>query len=641
VYKISIPASAANKNVNKEELYKILIEAGATRMFWSMGIISLKKEKLQAELDFLREVVPYFQERGIEVGIWFWTFWRNELTEEYLEDCMQVKFSGAKRIVETTLKNNSGFCCPASKRFVDEAMEVITAIAEINPDIMMFDDDYRFGNLGGYSGCYCKHHIKMVSEKLGRVITREELYEKVYEGKPNAERNAFIEALGESMENFAIRVRETVNKVNPQIRFALCSVLSLWDNDGTDSIKIAKLLAGDTKPLIRLIGAPYWAKDEGWRVSLNNVVELERMETGWIGDEDIEIMTEGDVCPTSCQRVPAAYLECFDTILRAADVGDGILKYMYDYASFLGYDNGYVRRHLANKDMYVALERVFGDKKVTGVRVYEAMKKFAYADFEGVKEPDRYVEDLFQTRAGRVLSDNAVPTIYSGNDGVGIAFGENARNLPAEALENGLILDIRAAKILTEQGIDVGIESIGENMLNDRLYYPEFNEYIKTNYTPNSAYKLSAKEGARVVTYSTNDGKELFVDSFLYENEQGGRFLILGFDAAYTEFNSYRTYCMQRMLYSACEWLGGKKLPAKCQGNPGIYILTKKDADGNMAVGVWNIFEDETLSTVVELDGEYSSAEIIGANGRLEGDKVIIENLPAFKFCFINLKKDR
>ena len=35
--------------------------------------------------------------------------------------------------------------------------------------------------------------------------------------------------------------------------------MSSWDIDGTNAYELAKILAGNTKPLVRLIGAPYWA----------------------------------------------------------------------------------------------------------------------------------------------------------------------------------------------------------------------------------------------------------------------------------------------------------------------------------------------------------------------------------------------
>ena len=117
-------------------------------------------------------------------------------------------------------------------------------------------------------------------------------------------------------------------------------------------------------------------------------------------------------------------------------------------------------RHIEHQELYSQISRIFDGKTATGVRVYEKMNKADDADFSGIANPEKYASHLFFSYAARLLSDNTIPTIYQGNDGVGIAFGENARNLPDEAFSNGLILDIRAARILMEKGVDVGISRI-------------------------------------------------------------------------------------------------------------------------------------------------------------------------------------
>ena len=69
--------------------------------------------------------------------------------------------------------------------------------------------------------------------------------------------------------------------------------MSVWDMDGVDSFTLAKLLAGNTKPLVRLIGAPYWAENRFLGNRLEDVIELERMERSWHEGDDIEVFSEG------------------------------------------------------------------------------------------------------------------------------------------------------------------------------------------------------------------------------------------------------------------------------------------------------------------------------------------------------------
>ena len=599
----------------------------------------LTKTKIEKKIELFKEFIPFFKASGIETGIWLWTFWRSDLTEQYIENNMMVTSKGKKKLtkshINSNIENHSGYCCPSSPEFVNDALKIIKSLAELKPDIMMFDDDFRFGALEDFSGCYCDRHLEMTSKKLGRNISREELFKAVYEGKPNAERKAWLDSLGESLENFAKEVRKTVDSVDPNIRFALCAVSTSWGNDGSDCITLAKLLAGNTRPLMRFIGPPYWSN---YRVNtINDVIELERMQDAWCVNTGIETMTEGDAYPRPRYQVPASYLECFDSALRVAGVADGILKYMLDYTSSTKYETGYEKHQNYNSDMYNAIDRIFANKKEVGVKVYEIPDKFRRADFTNTYSPERYVDECFKSGSA-LLSDCGIPTVHKEDSNIGIAFAEGVYGIDFNNLKKGLILDIRAARILMENGIDVGLEKIGGNIKNDLIFYPEENEYVKSYYEDSSAFELFLKPGAKPVAYSTN-GDEKYVDTYLYENANGTRFLVFGFDAANTSYDHHRNYSIKHLISDKYEWLSGEKIPVRLDDDPYAYTICKKDENGNMAVGIWNIFADEIKNSTIILDNQYSSAEIIGAKGELSGNKIKIESLGAYKFCFINLKK--
>lgn len=639
MHKISVPVVVHDNHFNGKAALKELQRCNADRVFLSVGVISISNEDNQKIIDILKENIPFFKEAGLEVGVWLWTFWRSGFSAEEEKDLLMVRRSGEYRATVGTLstseKNLTGFCCPTSERFIAQTTDFLKNIAALKPDIIMFDDDFRYGFMDETIGCYCERHMKLMEQKLGRGFTRDELNALIYSDKPNKTRSIWLETMGESLKAFAVAVRAAVDSVDKNIRMAFCSCMSDWDIDGVDSVTLTKLLAGNTKPLMRLIGAPYWAIDKAWGNRLQHVIELERMEYAWCEGAGIEIMTEGDVYPRPRHKVPASYLECFDSALKAAGVGEYTHKYMIDYTSSPTYESGYIDRHLNNTDNYNAIERIFADKTAVGVRVYESMEKFRDADFNGIDNPEDYAHNLFFSRAARMLSDNTVPTVYSGNNGVGIAFGENARKLPAEAYDNGLIIDIRAAKILMEKGIDVGIKCIGDKHTNDMLYYPGDNEYVRSYFS--NSYYVTPEEKAEAVTYSLN-GEERFPDAFLYKNAKGQRFLVFAFDAAFINENRWRSYSMQKMLYSSVEWLAQKPMSAVCGGHPDLYILCKKNDDG-MTVGLWNLFADEVMNPEIVLDGKYTNAEFINCSGKLSGNKIKLSGIPPFNFALINLKK--
>lgn len=80
---------------------------------------------------------------------------------------------------------------------------------------------------------------------------------------------------------------------------------------------------------------------------------------------------------------------------------------------------------------------------------------------------DRMVSS-YKSTASRLLTFNSILTVYQNNGGLVLLLGENARYMDCAALKNGAFLDIRAAEILQQRGIDVGL-------IDAQPYDPEVN----------------------------------------------------------------------------------------------------------------------------------------------------------------------
>ena len=638
MFKLAVPIHI-NERTNVDTVLNTLENVGAEYVFLAFDnvVLSAEREKYEKTLASVSEIIPLLKRRGYKVGLWFWSLWLCDIDADELDGEVMMRSSGKPRIsysaLNSTEKKLSGYLCPTSEK-ISVMLDIIECAARYSPDIILLNDDLGYATYLGGIGCYCERHIRLVEEALSRPITREELREAVLSGKPNEIRDTWLNISGRTIEDYARRIRERIDSVDKNIRCGFCAVMSNWGIDGTNAERIAKIMAGGTRPMIRLIGAPYWAAIGAWGNRLQHTVELSRMEAAWVEDADIELIAEGDVYPRPRHRVPATYLENYDTALRASGACDGILKIMFDYMASIGYESGYLERHIKNQSLYSEIERIFGDKRAVGVRVYESMDKVRTMDLSGIADPDKYAAESFFSYAARLLADNSIPTTYEGA-GVGIAFGENARYLPEEALEHGLILDIPAARILMERGVDVGLEAIGDCLQNSALYFPCDGERIPANYRPEVARAIIPKRSARVVTYSAC-GDRLSPDAIEYEDERGRRFLVYAFDGALVDENRYRNYSTQRQLAASVEWISRGRLPAVCLGNPDLYMICKENESG-MAIGLWNMFPDEIASPVITLSRSYRSAEFINCRGRLEGDRIILSEISPYGYVFVHL----
>ena len=649
MYKISVPLTLNGVVARNdyEAIYAELKRFGAERVFLSSGSYTLSESEFEERFKDLKKATAFFKSKGLEVGYWNWSFM---FSNEHPYACL-TDFNG---------KKIDAFACPSDENFVKFSADYFKRFADCGIDILLFDDDLRFGFYSEFPTCLCDNHIAKINEILDENLTREELKEKILNGAKNKYRDAYIKSNGEFLKNFCRNMRETIDTVNPKLRIGYCACMTNWDLDGVTASELSHILAGNsTKPILRLIGAPYWAVEKNDNNNLQDVIELERMERSWIGDDDIEIIAEGDAYPRPRFRCPASYLEGFDTAIRVSGCTDGILKYGIDYHSDINYENGYRKFHERNIENYKLIEKYFSDKKSTGIRIYESAKKISDAVVPTKINETTNFEHLFFSNAARTLAHNTIPTVYEGRGVCGICFDENARNLPFEALENGLIIDIAAAEILTECGIDVGIKEFICNEKGLCNIIPASEEYfIKENNFVDSngikIYDIVIDEKAEVLSClkvdqtificNTDQGyenKEIPM-SYRYENASGQRFLVLNMNTRHFESawqtNVLKQYARSRQIADAVEWLSGKKLPAYSYGNPAMYIQTK-ESDGALAVGIWNFFADIAIEPVVELAYTYKSIEFINCSGELKGDRVYLSDIPAFGFVGFEVKK--
>ena len=629
MYQVSVPINCDKfyRTKNKQLILDELKAFDADRVMLNFetaldGHVVLFDEKdYQRQIDRMSEACAFFKQHGYEVGAWFWGLQFDE----------QFSFTTIKTLKG---KNVDRFACPTDTDFLRKFQQCLIDIARTGVDIILLNDDLRFGAWGGF-GCLCKNHVRMICNELGDEIAEKRLAELILDGGKNKYRDAFLNANRRSLENYAIKMREAVDTVNPKIRLGFCACMTSWDVDG-DAFELAKLFAGNTKPILRLIGAPYWSAGKQAKNRLQNIVELERMEAAWNPYPEIELIAEGDVYPRPRLNCAANYLEGFDTALRASGALDGILRICIDYVSNVGYENGYLKKYLKNKQIYADIEKHFASKQNTGIRVYESKTKVSVMQIPNVLGGKSDMEEVFYSAAARVLAANAIPTVYEGIGVTGIAFGENAYGLNESSFENGLVIDLLAAKILTDRGIDVGIDTFGKAIPIKFQYFCDDDNYIIAQKC--FAFDIEINSAAEIISYASKTTEDASIPfCYRYQNQKGQKFFVFNCDGKDCE-NLLKHYANARVIADHTEWLSGNKLPAFCLGNPNLYMQCKED-EKSIAIGLWNFFEDEALEPVIQLDRTYESVEFLCGSGRLCADTIRLSDIPPFGFCGIVLTK--
>lgn len=654
------------------EAYAELAKQTNADLFVIVKNIFGDKALFQKEVEELRQKAAFFHARGVTLGAWLCPTTGHEgmgltIGEEgkHFTHRQVADYSGEEpKLIETAF-------CPLDENFKKDFAWKMGQIAQTGVTRSLFEDDFRLsGPPITKIACCCKLHMDAFAKKIGREVPLKELRDLLYNHEDLRYRKAWMELKRETMLSFVQALREAVDKVNPQFRIGISASRLNYDIDGATIQELAKTAAGETKPFVRLTGAPYWARENN---TLSAVIESNRMQFGWFAGSDIEIITEGDPYPRPRSRIPAAYLEAFDQILRATDGSDGIYKYMTAYREGPGYEDGYTQFHMKNQELYGLIDELFKGKKPVGLQPYIRQQKLSNAQFDDLEPFEEfgayYRLDSVIPPEAYLVTDCSVPTAYAECGYAGLAFGENARYLTEAQLKNGIITDLKGAKILTEKGIDVGLlgyTPVTANPAEEYFHKDDMAVAIgQPSPFPLRFYRTSLRKNAKVIStfrygddlpqfggynadLDENAVAEDFPACYLYENAQGQKFCVYTFVALnvqnrdiYNGFsgNFFVSYCRQRQIFESAEWLQGRKLPAQSLQNPYLFILCKEDGEYRY-VGLWNLWEDEILQPQIQLETPAEHVTFYRTEGYCDGSTVhLTQPLKPYECAFLKIKR--
>ena len=670
MYTFNVPLAEGIREDNIGELLTRLKEAQTDRVFFTFNTVLSDPDTLEKEIEKFRKKAAPFRENGIKVGIWIYPTLGYGNPAGAMTLGKNTNFT-RKRMLFVRSKDNYlqkkqkyvyGAFCPADKNFAKAFAQFVAVMAK-ETDLIIFEDDFSISGIDLLEMCCCcRLHMKEFNRRVGGNFTPEQLAEKIYEEGPNEYRDAWYRLKRDTMLDFLKTVRDAVDEVSPATRIGLCAHNSSFDLNGASLEEQAKTIAGNTKPFVRLSGAPYWEV-----ATLGTNIETARLTAHWMDGTGVETISEGDTYPRPRYRVPANSLESFDMILRADGKADGILKYMLEYSSDVLYEKGYIERHTRNLPVYRLIDRLFKGKEDAGVNLYEKQRKIGQYVFDEtepfeVSAPYLIFDTVIPT-ALVMAKDNSLPTAFGAEGYANFVFGENARDIDPEILKNGAVLDFKAAKILAERGIDVGFDGYSRMKKPNSEYFCERKDSVLVE-TPNADHSgqfffMHLKKGAVTdsifgykrnkvsLFYGAEYAEETFPACYRYENKSGMRFVVYSFTASTVQVRQifspwstglFRNYYRQKQLIDGIEWAQKKRLPATCAGNPDLYILCKKKGN-SMAVGLWNLCNDSIYDARIRLDAEYTRAQVYYNEGTLCGDELCLaKEIPPYGFTFFTVE---
>ena len=612
---------------NREQYLKDFKQLGVDHVFLSCGERwpSMGEETRNKWMDRIEDAVAFYTNKGYECGVWICTL---GFGGPLFSDAVDTgDYTQIRSIVG---KDGGDALCPTNEKFVTSIARAVQDIARRGAKMIMLDDELCLSVRPGI-GCACDNHLREFSRLLGEEITLEQLPKLVFTGKANKYRRAWLQMQGDTLRNFCRTLRGALDEVDPTVRMGFCAGYTSFDIEGVDAFELTHILAGNTKPFMRFTSAPYWHFAQRFgQAPMQTFIEYVRMQNAWGKAEGIELFAECDTYPHNRFHTPVAHIECFDTATMLTK-NIGVLKYFYHYPCQPTQERGYINAHLAAKDTKEQMQNAFHTRPEVGVRVYEEMHKLHDAtlpeSFDLAKSQKEIMYKYAFSEAQQMLSVNAIPTVYDSKGLCGICFGENAKYLPEDAFENGLILDVTAAELLQERGVDVGLLSVAPITVGVLEDFKDGNDPHAIYWANNLCDMRIAPEASvssEFVSINCLAPKLRFPACYRYENAKGQRFLVFGFRAETQTRHSgaYWSYGRGAQLGREIPWLGGKELPAKCEGHPFLYCLTNED-EKSVAVAYFNCAVDGIDEAEVTFARDVKNVKIIAGKGEQTDSRTV------------------
>ena len=251
----------------KEYSYdEVMLFINAESLF--KGFLSV--EELKPYVETIKKAKVALEQEGIKTSLNPWTtLGHGERGKVGVSKDRFAKMVGDKGIAGTLSP------CPLDEEWQDYLTEYFSyLVAEIKPNVLWFEDDFRLGNHGLESygnewggGCFCERHMKLYGEYMGREIALNEFVDGIKNGDETC-RKAFYEVNRKQIRELAELFGKRLREVYPELKIGLMAAgAKAHSIEGRDWNGVLYGFAQHTEPIQRVHLPMYrqtCAQDYGW-----------------------------------------------------------------------------------------------------------------------------------------------------------------------------------------------------------------------------------------------------------------------------------------------------------------------------------------------------------------------------------------
>lgn len=549
-----------------------------------------------------------------------------------------------QHLMDLTTGEKRFVVCPFDENFKDYLRSTFKTLAELSPKTIMVDDDFRLMARQG-RGCACPLHMKAVSEKAGREVTREELHEAIFGAKKDKELiDIFVETQKEALIGSAKAMREGVDAVDPTLPMSFCCV-------GTEesAADIAKILAGKgNPPMVRVNNGNY--HPAGAKL-INQSFHRAAKQIAALKNNGVEvILAETDTCPQNRYSTSAQNLHTHftGTILEGAT---GAKHWITRLATFEPKSGEAYRKKLAaNKGFYEKLAELQKQVRWQGAATPVSTSEVYFGDYPALAKYGWSV-CVFE-RLGLPCFFTADPNVDAAVflEDVDVALRTNDEIL--NFFKGTAVLSGGAAKICSERGLSefMGVDVknwTGVNLSGE--YFPKTNTTCAAQVDAMELVPLNEKVVEESTVYHIPDGKTknmLFPGCTSFKNSLGGTVIVFcgNPDTEYHYLQAFSFLNETRKTQIADLLKRTGNLPVYYPDDMEMLLRAGKLADGSLLVVAFDVSLDRADELPLVVEGEVEKVMQLTSEGQWKEvsswgkpDRIIV-NTPVYTLEPVVLK---
>ena len=513
---------------------------------------------------------------------------------------------------------NPAICCPLDESFREYLKGQFKTLAEHSPEIVMIDDDngllYREGK-----GCACPLHLREMSRRLGREITREELHARTVGDSAEDERitKIYIELMRDTLVMGVSAMRAGLDEVNPKILGAVSGIYIRSFCEFTDDVAAA--FAGNGNPrIVRLNGGMYTnPSGRGFSEKMFRAACL----TEYLKGKCDILLAETDTCPQNRYSTSAARLNAhfIGSILEGATGAKHWITRLTTHEPRAG--AAYRRALSENHKLHEALCEYY--KRLTPIGARIPISKNQEYGFK----PEKLGLNVCPW-SNCVLERMGIP-FYFGATGDGAVFLDDTsvtRFDDGEILEflrGTLIISGGAIENLTARGFGEHLGVRAEAWRGDTVSV-EICGNKRMSAQREARALIPTSDKTRELSYTANCpspsvATKLFSTVCEFDNSLGGR--VISFSGNPDQPMSYQT-AFSFLCETRKEQLIGildraNSLPIYYTEDAEVYLRAYRLDPGELFVAIYNLGLDVLDDIPLNCKEEFTNISVLGSDGEL------------------------